>query len=127
MKGIELSKKCFFERFLPTVREKLPEAEAKIAAGLVGGGSECFGFDDEVSRDHDFSNGFYVWLTSEDDIKYGVALSRIYRECIDSPSATSALPRGRGVCTVEEFYKKAGTVHVVSDLTELTVILGIAG
>lgn len=106
MAGIELSEKCFFEKFLPLVRERLPEAEARIAAGLVGGGSECFGFDDEISADHDFSNGFYVWLTDEDDIKYGVALARIYRECVDPPSKKSAAPRPRGVITVGDFYAR---------------------
>ena len=106
MRGIELSEKCFFEKFLPLVRERLPDAEAHIAAGLVGGGSECFGFDDEISIDHDFSDGFYIWLTEEDDIKYGVALSRIYRECVSSPKTKSASPRLRGVITVEDFYAR---------------------
>ena len=106
MAGIELSEKCFFEKFLPLVRERLPEAESHIAAGLVGGGSECFGFDDELSADHDFTNGFYVWLTDEDDIKYGVALSRIYRECVDPPRAKSANPRPRGVITAGDFYAR---------------------
>ena len=106
MRGIELSEKCFFEKFLPLVRERLPDAEAHIAAGFVGGGSECFGFDDEISIDHDFSDGFYIWLTEEDDIKYGVALSRIYRECVSSPKTKSASPRLRGVITVEDFYAR---------------------
>lgn len=104
MRGIELSEKCFFEKFLPLLRERLPEAEGRIAAGLVGGGSECFGFDDGISRDHDFSDGFYIWLTDEDDIKYGVELARIYRECVTPPKATCARPRHRGVVTVGEFY-----------------------
>lgn len=104
MPGIELAKKCFFEKFLPLLRERLPEAEGRIAAGLVGGGSECFGFDDGISRDHDFSDGFYVWLTDEDDIKYGVELARIYRECVTPPRLTCARPRQRGVITVGEFY-----------------------
>ena len=106
MAGIELSEKCFFEKFLPLLRERLPEAEAHVAAGLVGGGSECFGFDDEISADHDFSNGFYIWLTDDDDIKYGVALARIYRECVDPPSKKSAAPRPRGVITIGDFYAR---------------------
>ncbi len=106
MQGIELSERCFFEVFLPLVRERMPDAEAHIAAGLVGGGSECLGFDDGISADHDFSNGFYVWLTEEDDIKYGVGLSRIYRESVEEPTKKSARPRERGVVTVGDFYMR---------------------
>lgn len=119
MRGIELSEKCFYERFLPTLREKLPEAEAHIAAGLVGGGSECYGFDDEVSHDHDLSDGFYIWLTEDSDIKYGVALSRIYRECVGEPVRKSALPRERGPITVGEFYMRyTGRRGAPSSVTE---------
>ena len=104
MRGIELSKSCFLNNFLPLLRDRLPEAEGRLAAGLVGAGSECFGYDDEISRDHDFCNGFYVWLTDEDDIKYGVELSRIYRESVSAPISRSAQPAKRGVTTVRGFY-----------------------
>ena len=106
MQGIELSKKCFSEDFLPRIREKMPEAEPYLAVGLVGAGSECFGFDDEISKDHDFSNGFYIWLTDETDIKYGVGLSRIYRECVTGVAVKSAALKHRGVITVDSFYMR---------------------
>ena len=54
MKGLELSRE-YYEKFgKPMLTENFPELLDKIAVGLCGSGSECFGFDDELSRDHDF-------------------------------------------------------------------------
>ena len=54
MRGLELSRRFYEEFGREMVRKEFPEYEERIAAGLVGQGSECFGYDDEVSRDHDF-------------------------------------------------------------------------
>ncbi len=78
--GLELCE-AFYEEFgKPMIRQKFPEYEQMIAVGLVGEGSECFGFDDQVSRDHDFGPGFCLWLTDPVYDEIGEELQRAYDE-----------------------------------------------
>lgn len=51
-----------------------------LAVGLVGEGSDCFGFDDKISRDHDFGPGFCIWLTKENYEKIGEELQDEYNK-----------------------------------------------
>ena len=60
MNGLEISRAYFDECGMPMLEEKFPELLPHVAAGLFGSGSECFGFDDELSRDHDFDPGFML-------------------------------------------------------------------
>ena len=80
MKGLEIARAYYEEYGEPMLREKFPELMPLIAAGLTGSGSECWGFDDEVSRDHDFEPGFCLFLPGEDvvDRKTAFALERAY-------------------------------------------------
>ena len=62
MKGLEIAYKFYEEYGREMIHTMFPQYENKIAAGLVGEGSECFGFDDYISRDHDFDPGFCLWI-----------------------------------------------------------------
>ena len=66
MKGLEIARAYFEQYGLPMLREQFPGLLPLIAAGLTGSGSECFGFDDEISRDHDFEPGFCLFLPDEE-------------------------------------------------------------
>ena len=68
MKGIEISKAYFNEYGLPMLNNDFLEILPYLCVGLVGSGSDCYGFDDETSRDHDFEPGFCIFLPDEDVI-----------------------------------------------------------
>ena len=80
MKGIELSKAFYEEYGKPMLENEFSDILKYLAIGLFGSGSECFGFDDEVSTDHDFEPGFCIFLPDEDiiDRKTAFALERAY-------------------------------------------------
>lgn len=68
MKGLELAEKFYNEYGAPMLRSQFSDIEPMIAVGLCGSGSECFGFDDEISADHDFEPGFCIFIPDEDII-----------------------------------------------------------
>jgi hypothetical protein len=114
---------------MPMIEEKFPAYREKIAAGLVGDGSECFGFDDEISRDHDWGPAFCLWLTKEDYRIIGKLLrnelDKLPREFAGIKAREESLwGTGRtGVFEIGEFYKRfIGFDHVPEGLREWQVI-----
>ena len=80
MTGIELARAYWEVYGIPMIREQFPEYEGIIAVALTGSGSECYGFDDEVSRDHDFEPGFCLFIPGEEivDRRTAFQLERAY-------------------------------------------------
>lgn len=68
MNGLEISRQYWEECGRPMIEERFPELMGLIAVGLVGAGSECYGYDDDVSRDHDFEPGFCIYLPDEERV-----------------------------------------------------------
>ena len=108
MNGLEEAKLLYEQRGKDMLHTCFPEYEGRIAVGLAGHGSECFGYDDKLSRDHDFEPGFCLWLTDEDDIHIGPRLSRSYRELTGSGTALkSAMGEKKlGVLRISDFYRR---------------------
>lgn len=80
MKGMDLSR-AYCERYAASLfAGGLEGLRQRCALGLVGPGSECLGFDDEISRDHDFGPGFCIWLEPADFAAFGAELQRRYDE-----------------------------------------------
>ena len=80
MRGLELAR-AYYEQFgRPMLEAQFPELLSHIAVGLFGSGSECFGFDDDISRDHDFEPGFMLLLPGEDAVsrRQAFLLERAY-------------------------------------------------
>ena len=80
MQGLEISKKYYEEYGLPMLKEQFPGLMPLVACGLFGSGSECLGFDDETSQDHDFEPGFCIFIPGEDKVDRRTAflLERAY-------------------------------------------------
>lgn len=105
-------KRCreFYERYgAPMLHERFGEYENRIAVGMVGEGSDCFGFDDAISTDHDYGTGFCMWLTESDYSEIGEALSKAYGELMqgERPEGIQLfMDCRRGVFTVSDFYNR---------------------
>ncbi len=112
MQGLEISKRFYLEYGKPMLKELFADVEDRIAVGLAGEGSECLGYDDDISRDHDFDAGFCLWITKDDEREFGFKLERAYSKL---PKVFMGLERCRlspvggnrhGVITIEDFYTR---------------------
>ncbi|MBR2696773.1 MAG: DUF4037 domain-containing protein [Parasporobacterium sp.] len=118
MKGLDLSR-AFFETYgKPMLKKEFPDLLPFIAAGLCGSGSECFGYDDPVSTDHDFEPGFCLFLPGEEiiDRKAAFQLERAYAKLpkeFEGYKRSVMQPVGgarHGVLRAAEFFtEKTGT------------------
>lgn len=107
MQGLEAARALYETRGRELIHRRFPEYEGRIAVGLAGHGSECFGFDDTVSADHDFETGFCLWLDEETDRAIGLELSRAYRELKSGARERSAMAeQNRGVRRIGDFYRR---------------------
>lgn len=126
MRGIELCR-GFYEAYgAPMLHEQFPQFEEVIAVGLAGAGSECFGYDDEISRDHDFEPAFCLFLPDEDviDRRTAFLLERAYAKL---PKEFGGIARLRvspvggsrhGVLRMDDFFReKTGHTGKITDLT----------
>ena len=111
MNGIERSEKFYREILLGELETQFPELLCRIAFGIAGRGSECFGFDDDISRDHDCGTGVSLWLNDDDEAQYGFALMRFYNALHKKyfPVAAAASRFGfqeHGVSRITDFYRR---------------------
>lgn len=104
---IAKNRRFYDEQVAELIHRSFPEYESRIAVGIAGEGSDCFGYDDEISRDHDFGTGVCLWVSDEDMERFGYKLSIAYNELVDSARRsyyTKRLRERRGVMTIHDFY-----------------------
>ncbi len=121
--GIESSRRFYDKKVAPMIHEKYKDYESRIAVGLVGEGSDCFGYDDFISRDHDFGTGVCLWLTDRDMLEIGDRLSSDYENLVDSvkdSNLTERLRQRRGVMTIHGFYSNVLGIDCDTDNGVLT-------
>lgn len=109
MQGLELSREFYRQCAAPAIAERFGERASRIAAGLAGQGSDCLGYDDEISRDHDFGPGCCLWLTDGDFAEFGSELQKLYDalpgEFMGFSRNTTPQAAGRvGVIPISRFY-----------------------
>lgn len=111
VKGIDICRAYYEEYGRPMIHEKFEKYESRIVVGLVGEGSDCFGYDDEYSRDHDWGPGFCMWL---DDATYDAIGDSLAAEYDRLPTEymgyvrriTREAKNRTGVIRIRSFYEK---------------------
>lgn len=110
MKVIDRARALYFQYGECMLREQFPSLYPHIAIGLVGHGSECYGYDDEISADHDYETGFYIFIGDDVDSVQEFRLSRAYdalvKAHVERDSLHSAYDGRYGVVRISDFYRR---------------------
>lgn len=115
MNGLELSRGYYETYGRPMLEKDFADLLPFLAVGFVGSGSEHFGFDDDISRDHDFEPGFCIFLPGEDvvDRRKAFMLERAYAKLpkeyggVKRQNISPVGGERNGVLRTADFYRSA--------------------
>lgn len=101
----------FYEQYgAAMIEEHFFRYASSIAVGLAGEGSDCFGFDDPISADHDYGIGFCMWLPEPVYREIGQRLQEEYDHLLsknfETKPSSRLLDQRRGVNTIGGFYQR---------------------
>lgn len=119
---IDKNRRFYEEKVMKMIHDRFSKYEKRIAVGVVGEGSDCFGYEDEISRDHDFGTGVCLWLNDEDMAAIGKELSEAYNALVDEKERsfmTRRLRERRGVMSIHDFY--SDILGIDCNVEELTI------
>ena len=108
--GIDICESFYKDCSEKVLDKDFKDYKSEIAVGLVGRGSDCYGYDDKESRDHDWGPGFLIWVTKETFDKIGDKLEKAYNNLPKEYKGfkcakTLSTHKRRGVFVIEDFYK----------------------
>ena len=111
MQGLALARAYYEAYGKALLEENLAPYRTEVAVGLVGEGSECFGYDDRWSQDHDFGPGFCIWVPEGLYREAGAVMQAAYealpQQFMGYRRSASAYGNGRvGVMSLEGFYER---------------------
>lgn len=107
--------KCrlFYEGYLKeAIHKDFGDYEDKIGVGITGYGSECFGFDDEYSYDHDCNVRLFLFVDKETlfaignqlQSEYENQLERFYKDYNIKINASLNINKVDGVVETKSYY-----------------------
>lgn len=112
MPALDIIRSYYEEYVRGMLEEQFPHLLPYVCAGLCGSGSECFGFDDEVSKDHDLGPDPCLFLPGEEIVSRRDAflLERAYAKLpkehmgLKRPLVAPAGGSRRGVLRTADFF-----------------------
>lgn len=110
--GQELSRQFYHGAVRPILDSSF--AGLQHSAALFGRGSEVLGFDDEMSRDHDWGARVLLFLREEDHARHGSAVEAILREKL--PSQFQGYPTNYSVSSVRGYFLKSLDLDIEGDI-----------
>ena len=127
MKTLEICERYYYEFGKPLLENEFADIIDMLAVGLFGSGSECLGYDDDISADHDLEPGFCIFIPPEEiiDSRLEFRLERSYSKLpkeFMGLTRSSLQPVGgarRGIIRYEDFFRnrcgKPDGILTVSD------------
>ena len=111
LSGIQICQKYYEEYAKSIIENDFKEYSNHITVGLIGEGSDCYGFDDEYSTDHDFGPGFCIFIDDSIYDEISEKIVEVYenlpKEYMGYMRQETALGQGRrGVIKSSDFYIK---------------------
>lgn len=110
--GLELSRHLYYGFVRPILDARF--AGLRHSAALLGRGSEVLGFDDEMSTDHDWRSRVLLFLSEDDQARYGDDVDDILRRQL--PPSVGGRPVECEVHTVRGYFLEELAVDIDGEI-----------